>query len=316
VIASGVIPVIVFDGQSLPQKSATIAKRRAERSEAREKALQLEARGLHNEALSFFQKAVEITSETVFTWITELKKAGVEYIVAPYEADAELAFLARKGYVDCVLTEDSDLLVYQTPITLFKFDDSGNVVCVAFKDVLEHLQLTTDQFIAVCCMAGCDYMEHINRVGIQTALKLIKTSGTGHQLITDLRKMGKYNVPIQYEDQLARAMLTFKAQRVYDPVNKALVTIEPIDISGDFLGPEMPPDILMDLVAGELDTRTLKRLRPEKPTGSVSPYFKTKERGDPSPYFRQLRRSKSGSKTPDPSFTRMTSYFEVARSKS
>jgi exonuclease-1 len=45
-------------------------------------------------------------------WLHEQK---VECFVAPYEADAQLAYLARTGYVDCVITEDSDLVAFQTP---------------------------------------------------------------------------------------------------------------------------------------------------------------------------------------------------------
>ena len=36
----------------------------------------------------------------------------IQYIVAPFEADAELAYLSSSGHVDAVLTEDSDLLAY------------------------------------------------------------------------------------------------------------------------------------------------------------------------------------------------------------
>lgn len=32
--------------------------------------------------------------------------------MAPFEADAELAYLSTSGRVDAVLTEDSDLLAY------------------------------------------------------------------------------------------------------------------------------------------------------------------------------------------------------------
>ena len=35
--------------------------------------------------------------------------------MAPYEADAQMAFLAINGKVDAVLTEDSDLLPYGCP---------------------------------------------------------------------------------------------------------------------------------------------------------------------------------------------------------
>jgi len=32
--------------------------------------------------------------------------------VAPYEADAQLAYLQKEGLVDLVITEDSDMLVF------------------------------------------------------------------------------------------------------------------------------------------------------------------------------------------------------------
>ena len=44
-----------------------------------------------------------------------LKERGVEYLVAPYEADAQMAYLAINGDVHAVITEDSDLLVYGCP---------------------------------------------------------------------------------------------------------------------------------------------------------------------------------------------------------
>ncbi len=42
----------------------------------------------------------------------------MEVIVAPYEADAQMAFLARSTFahaVHAVITEDSDLLTYGCP---------------------------------------------------------------------------------------------------------------------------------------------------------------------------------------------------------
>jgi exonuclease-1 len=57
-----------------------------------------------------------------------LKEAHVDYVVAPYEADAQLAFLERKGYVDAILSEDSDLVVFGCAVILFKLDPAGAVV--------------------------------------------------------------------------------------------------------------------------------------------------------------------------------------------
>ena len=44
-----------------------------------------------------------------------LKAIGVEYVVAPYEADAQMAHMALSGQVQGVITEDSDLLAYGCP---------------------------------------------------------------------------------------------------------------------------------------------------------------------------------------------------------
>lgn len=47
--------------------------------------------------------------------VQALKAEGVEYIVAPYEADAQMTYLAINGHVHAVITEDSDMLPYGCP---------------------------------------------------------------------------------------------------------------------------------------------------------------------------------------------------------
>ena len=44
--------------------------------------------------------------------IRELRSRSIDYIVAPYEADAQLAFLDKENLVDAIITEDSDLFVF------------------------------------------------------------------------------------------------------------------------------------------------------------------------------------------------------------
>ena len=41
-----------------------------------------------------------------------LKKENVDFIVAPYEADAQMAFLVIQKFADAVITEDSDLIPF------------------------------------------------------------------------------------------------------------------------------------------------------------------------------------------------------------
>jgi exonuclease 1 len=54
-----------------------------------------------------------------------LRAENVSYVVAPYEADAQLAYLERRGLVSAIITEDSDLLVFGCQNVLFKMDGDG-----------------------------------------------------------------------------------------------------------------------------------------------------------------------------------------------
>lgn len=49
-----------------------------------------------------------------FTWKV-LKQENVSYVVAPYEADAQMTFLAISKQVEAVITEDSDLIPFGCP---------------------------------------------------------------------------------------------------------------------------------------------------------------------------------------------------------
>lgn len=63
------------------------------------------------------------TNENLFFWVQALRAEMVEFIVAPYEADAQLAWLSKldpcQGGVSVVISEDSDLLVYGCPVVTF-----------------------------------------------------------------------------------------------------------------------------------------------------------------------------------------------------
>lgn len=58
---------------------------------------------------------------------------GVDCIVAPYEADAQLAYLNRAGIAQLVITEDSDLL-------LFGCDKVSNFLVDLTRTVHLHIQ--------------------------------------------------------------------------------------------------------------------------------------------------------------------------------
>ena len=71
--------------------------------------------------------AIDITPLHAYLFTQVLKLLGVEYIVAPYEADAQLAYMSHTGIIDVVVTEDSDLLTFGCRRVFFKMENNfGN----------------------------------------------------------------------------------------------------------------------------------------------------------------------------------------------
>lgn len=59
-----------------------------------------------------------------------LRDQKIDYIIAPYEADAQLAYLSKSGIADLVLTEDSDLIVFGcSKVSINKHYNYCNIKC-------------------------------------------------------------------------------------------------------------------------------------------------------------------------------------------
>ena len=88
ILSAGVTPVVVFDGASLPMKARTDAVRAAQREAHHRKAAALLQEGKAARAEGEMAAAFEVTAEMRHTFITALQARRVEFVVAPYEADA------------------------------------------------------------------------------------------------------------------------------------------------------------------------------------------------------------------------------------
>ena len=82
------------------------------RQSSRKQAAELLRAGRINEARNFLRRCIDITHEMALALIHECRRRNVDCIVAPYEADAQLAYLNLKNIAQIVITEDSDLVLF------------------------------------------------------------------------------------------------------------------------------------------------------------------------------------------------------------
>ena len=118
-------PYIVFDGDSISVKKETECKRREKRIESRSIAERLWKSGERKNAMDYFQKCVDVTPEMAKCIIDYCKSEGIKYIVAPFEADAEMVYLEKQGLIQGIISEDSDLLIFGCSRLITKLNDYG-----------------------------------------------------------------------------------------------------------------------------------------------------------------------------------------------
>lgn len=153
---------LVFDGCDLPSKLKTDDGRHAERKKNLEKGLQMyndelarrrsssngnggkhtdRGKGsddFHKDSRTLLSRAMNVTPRMAAEFIQAVRKKhpSVNILVAPYEADAQLAYLSVNNIVDAIISEDSDTIPYGCREVLFKLDSRfASCQRIVLKDV-------------------------------------------------------------------------------------------------------------------------------------------------------------------------------------
>eukprot|EP00659_Diplonema_papillatum_P004873 gene4873-7520_t len=235
---AGLYPVMVFDGADFPLKSGTNAERRAKRSREQVRAELLKNANRVQDARAAYGKGLEITPAIAQSLIRVLRAKGVECIVAPFEADAQLAYLAKTGYIDLVITEDSDLVAHGTPRTLFKMDHAGKGQLIEFEKLTSVVgnvsfnNFTHEMFLLNCILSGCDYLSSLRGIGIVKANKLVRQHKVPDTIFEALHRDQYENIE-EYRTHFTKAFICFKHHIVYDPVSHRAQFANPV---GEALG--------------------------------------------------------------------------------
>ena len=277
--------IVVFDGRALPAKSATNATRRAARDAKKLLGDQLYGEGRHEEAREAYAAAIAVTPQMVADVCAAVARhyrtADVRCIVAPYEADPQIGYLAQTGAIDGAIAEDSDLFVYDVPLLIRCFDrrrskrsempGPDRAFAYRRRDIFNRRCGTTgfegiseSDFVLVCCLAGCDYADSIDGVGIKTALKYVQQHREVSPVLDALQR--KYDVPADYAARLERALLTFGHQTVLDEALGTTRHLAPLSEDArarhggapDFLGAPLESDVAVAIGRCEIHPLTLE----------------------------------------------------------
>lgn len=190
--------IFIFDGKPPENKSDTIEKRKKKCENAK---LKLKENNFtdQKEKNKLEKSTIRLTSEMINDIKYLLKLLGISYINSDGEAEALASELCRIGYVDYVLSEDMDTLVYGCPRLIRNCIDKKlkrkDIISIFnYEKILSDFNFNKDEFIDFCILCGCDYCNSVPKIGNITAFKLIQK----YKKINTIIKNTKYNFPESY----------------------------------------------------------------------------------------------------------------------
>ncbi|XP_003800124.1 exonuclease 1 [Otolemur garnettii] len=272
-LSNGIKPILVFDGCTLPSKKEVEKSRRERRQANLLKGKQLLREGKVSEARECFTRSINITHAMAHKVIKAARSQGVDCLVAPYEADAQLAYLNKAGIVQAIITEDSDLLAFGCKKVILKMDQFGNGLEIdqARLGMCKQLgdMFTEEKFRYMCILSGCDYLPSLRGIGLAKACKVLRLANNP-DIVKVIKKIGHYlkmniTVPEDYIKGFIRANNTFLYQLVFDPITRKLI---PLNAYEDDIDPEtlsyagryVDNSIALQIALGNKDINTFEQI--------------------------------------------------------
>ena len=187
----GIFPIFVFDGKPHPLKLRELDERKKLKEKAEREWLEALFRG---DLPTAWRKAIQtsrLTSEMIKEAKELLDLMGIPWVQAPSDAEAQAAYIVRKGDAFAVCSRDWDSLLYGTnylvrylTISGTEFLPSKGIIkplepeIIDLMELLSMLKITREQLIDIAILVGTDYNEGVEGIGPKRALEIIRKYGT------------------------------------------------------------------------------------------------------------------------------------------
>ena len=229
---------LIFDGCSGSEKSDVEQERLLDREEQRRLGNALQCKGDSDGAAKAFQAATEITADIAMDVVVYLrnlsaarrKELGIEAcLTALGEADPLLTFVQLRIPNSAIVSMDFDNVPWGATKVLLKVDYTNGCVDLFDRDTFkakakvgrrDFSDVSDEQLIDMCVLAGCDYCPSLHKVGFATAFNAVIKYGRGPRVLYHWKKNGFRECDEAYCAKALRAMTIFRYQRVVCPFTR------------------------------------------------------------------------------------------------
>ncbi|WP_423793419.1 flap endonuclease-1 [Methanocaldococcus indicus] len=179
-----IYPIWVFDGEHPELKKKTKELRAKEKEKAKEKLEEAIKKGKDEDILKYAKRTSSVNNKMIENCKYLLKLMGIPYVQAPSEGEAQASYMAKKGDVYAVVSQDYDSLLYGAPRIVRNLTSTGeNLELIELNEVLEDLKLDLDSLIDLAILIGTDYNpKGVKGIGFKRAYELVR-SGVARKIL-------------------------------------------------------------------------------------------------------------------------------------
>lgn len=182
-----------------------------------------------NHLIKAFSFSNEQINEIARQIIAKMPAKNFQLILSPCEADAQCAFLHKCGLCDVIITNDSDLLLYNPSMVLFNYDPKSlGGKLVQRDDIFQNMFTGCDTVMMRKCaiLSGCDYTKSLYGVALKSAKKVLEENNFNvDEAINELVDMGKqieYDSLETYKKNVEAAACCFALHVIFNPFTQKL----------------------------------------------------------------------------------------------
>uniref|UniRef100_A0A6C0CQY7 XPG N-terminal domain-containing protein n=1 Tax=viral metagenome TaxID=1070528 RepID=A0A6C0CQY7_9ZZZZ len=226
-IKYGILPIFIFDGEAPHEKRKAVRRRFHCKNILRERLLKLRHLPFRNSSIYSQIQRLErqcfiATKQHKSSLMKLLDLLGIPYLVSKNEAEMLCALLQKQNMVDFTLSEDTDTYAFGCTHVLRMFRNSEKyLVETNFTDFLRSLQLTNDEFLNVCVLSGCDYIDHvIPYLNIQHCIEIVKEHHDLESCLNVIRTQYPHIKISSEEYNRVKSIYTFKHESVQEVVKQ------------------------------------------------------------------------------------------------
>jgi flap endonuclease-1 len=203
----GIRLVYVFDGKPPELKETEILRRKAVKDEATVKYEESLRRGDLREARKYSQMTSRLRDSMVEDAKFLLDALGIPWVQAPSEGEAQAAYMAARGDVWAVASQDHDSLLFAAPRLVRNLAVTGRrklprkdlyieiePELIELERVLVELGISREQLVDLGILIGTDFNpDGIKGIGPKKALKMLKETTSQQALENLLREAAAPN---------------------------------------------------------------------------------------------------------------------------